>query len=148
MSKIMKAISLWQPWASLWLSPAKIHETRHWPIKHRGWLVVHAARRTIDDYRGDDLDQVCDRVFGKGWNADLPLGALIGAVNIIECKRTEDILSGYQEPDDYVCGDFSKGRYGWKRDKLIVFDKPIPYSGKQRIFSVSDSLLPIELLSN
>ena len=140
----MKAISLWQPWASLWFSAAKIHETRHWPLKHRGWLVVHAAKRTIDDFQGeDDLDEVCDRVLGKGWSSAMPRGALIGAVEIIECRRTEDILKGFQELDDYVCGDFSEGRYGWKRaDKFITFEKPVPYRGMQSLFDVPDSVIP------
>ena len=95
----MKAISLWQPWASLWLTPAKVHETRHWPTSHRGWLLVHAAKRTIDDYEGDDaLDQICDRIFGAGWSSTLPRGALLGIVNVVDCVRTEKILQGYQEP--------------------------------------------------
>jgi hypothetical protein len=45
----MKAISLWQPWASLWVSGRKIHETRSWRTRHRGWLAVHAARRIEAD---------------------------------------------------------------------------------------------------
>jgi len=140
----MKAISLWQPWASLWLTPAKVHETRHWPTSHRGWLLVHAAKRTIDDYEGDDaLDQICDRIFGAGWSSTLPRGALLGIVNVVDCVRTEKILQGYQEPDDYECGDFSEGRYGWRRDKFNVFDNPIPYRGAQGIFSVPDTFLPV-----
>jgi activating signal cointegrator 1 len=43
----MKAISLWQPWASLWFTDSKIHETRHWSTRHRGPLYVHAAKRPI-----------------------------------------------------------------------------------------------------
>jgi hypothetical protein len=139
----MKAISLWQPWASLWCSDAKIHETRHWPTKHRGWLLVHAAKRTIDDYQGDDrLDQICEGIWGNHWGQDLPRGALIGMVNIADCLRTETVLAGYQEPDDYECGDFSAGRFAWKRDLFRVFPKPIPYRGSQGFFEVPDDLIP------
>jgi len=140
----VKAISLWQPWASLWLSPAKIHETRSWPTKHRGWTLVHAAKRSPDDFQGqDELDEVCKRVLG----ADAPLGprgALIGMVNIVDCQRTEAILNGYQEPDDFVCGDYRPGRYGWRRSDYVIFKKPIPYRGMQMLFSVPESVLPPE----
>ena len=50
----MKAISLWQPWASLCVLPGpngravKTIETRSWPTKYRGPLAVHAAKREPD----------------------------------------------------------------------------------------------------
>src|SRR6266404_4850893 len=104
----MRAISLWQPWASLWCSTAKVHETRHWPTSHRGWLVVHAAKRRIDDFSGDRLDDICDGEFGPHWGMELPRGALIGLVNVIACKRTEELVFNTDdEKDDYECGDFS-----------------------------------------
>src|SRR6266851_1649200 len=54
----MKGISLWQPWASLWCSRRKVHETRHWRCRHRGWLLVHAAKRFEKDFDlGEPLPQ-------------------------------------------------------------------------------------------
>lgn len=137
----MKAISLWQPWASLWLSDAKVHETRHWPTSHRGWLVVHAAKRRIDDLSGDRLDEICDGIWGHHWGLELPRGALIGAVNLLSCVRMDKTLSA--SDDDSECGDWSPKRFAWKRDeKFIIFDKPIPFRGAQGIFNVPDDLLP------
>ncbi len=143
----MKAISLWQPWASLWCSGVKIHETRHWPTNHRGWLLVHAAKRSIDDFvgSGDRLDEICDGTFGHHWGIDLPRGAIVGMVNVIACRKTEDILQGYYDADDYECGDFSHGRYGWQADNFKAFTKPIPYRGQQGMFTVPDSLVPIDI---
>jgi len=138
----MKAISLWQPWASLWCSEAKIHETRHWPTSHRGWLVVHAAKRSIDDFTGGELDDICDSIWGHHWGLELPRGAIVGMVNVVDCVPTEKVLQGYQEPDDYACGDFSPRRYAWKRQQYQVFDTPIPYRGQQGMFSVPDDILP------
>jgi activating signal cointegrator 1 len=140
----MKAISLWQPWASLWLSDAKIHETRHWPTRHKGWLLVHAAKRAIDDFGGERLDEICDGLWGHHWGLELPRGALIGMVNLIACERTEDVYSPkeFHSSDNYECGDFSAGRYGWRRGKFKVFDQPIPYRGQQGMFEVPDNILP------
>lgn len=41
----MKAISLWQPWASLIAIGAKQIETRSWRTSYTGPLVIHAARK-------------------------------------------------------------------------------------------------------
>lgn len=137
----MKAISLWQPWASLWCAGPKIHETRHWPTSHRGWLAVHAAKRKIDDFSGDPIDKICSHVFGPHWGMELPLGAIVGVVNIVDCLTTEDAALGLED-DDYECGDFSPGRFAWKRKQFIRLGDPIPYRGAQGIFTVPDDILP------
>ena len=44
----VKAISLWQPWASLWACGVKPYETRSRKTNYRGPLLIHAAKA---DYR-------------------------------------------------------------------------------------------------
>ena len=83
----MRALSLWQPWASLWLTPRKVHETRHWSTLHRGWLLVHAAKRKIDRDIDPALNEILIDEFGPHWGLDLPLGALIGRVQVKEWKE-------------------------------------------------------------
>ena len=41
----MKAISLWQPWASLWACQEKQYETRSWKTSYRGPIAIHAAMK-------------------------------------------------------------------------------------------------------
>lgn len=135
----MKAISLWQPWASLWCSGIKIHETRHWPTKHRGWLLVHAAKRKVDDLDDDRLGDICNTQFGHHYGQDLPRGALVGRVHLIACKDTERFIVLSEE--DRECGDFSAGRFAWEADKFETFDDPIPYRGAQGFFDVPESVL-------
>lgn len=141
----MKFISMWQPWGSLWLSPAKMHETRHWPIKHRGWLGVHAAKKFVRDVDAH-LEDILDAEFGHHWGLDLPTGALIGVVNIVACKPTEQVYGGNAPGDimcdDFSCGDFTAGRFAWQRGDYRRFERPIPYRGSQGFFEVPDSLLP------
>jgi len=48
----MKAISLWQPWATLISIGAKRIETRSWETLYRGSIVIHAAKRWSKDQRG------------------------------------------------------------------------------------------------
>lgn len=44
----MKAITLWQPWASLVALGVKTIETRSWSTSYRGQLFIHAAAREPD----------------------------------------------------------------------------------------------------
>lgn len=43
----MKAISLWQPWATLIATGAKQIETRSWATSYRGPIAIHAAKRKV-----------------------------------------------------------------------------------------------------
>lgn len=145
----MKAISLWQPWASLWLTPRKVHETRHWSIRvprDGFWLAVHAAKRAASD-EGLDLDDICTDEFGPHWARELPRGAIIGRVHLVSCCSTGALHlfpdnADVAPPvgDDAICGDFSPGRFAWRRRSYARLLEPIPYRGSQGLFSVPDSL--------
>lgn len=41
----MKALTIWQPWASLIACGAKQYETRSWATKYRGPIAIHAAMK-------------------------------------------------------------------------------------------------------
>lgn len=43
----MKALTIWQPWASLIACGVKQYETRSWPTKYRGPIAIHAATKNI-----------------------------------------------------------------------------------------------------
>ena len=138
----MKAIALWQPWASLWLSPNKRHETRHWATKHRGRLLVHAAKKIVGDV-DPDLGGLLEDEFGVDWETDLPTGTIIGMVDLVDVIPTGrlylDSVEGTETDDeriDMACGDFSPGRFGWRRGTYWVFREPIPYRGHQQMFNV------------
>ena len=129
----MKAISLWQPWASLWVAGPKMHETRHWSTKHRGWLLVHAAKRIERDLDQQLLSLVV-RLYGQNWARILPTGALLGSVKLWNCKLTEKTIP--VDHDDRICGNWDPGRYAWRAVEFISWDVPIPFRGRQGLFEV------------
>lgn len=45
----MKALTLWQPWASLVALGVKTIETRSWSTSHRGPLAIHASKHPISE---------------------------------------------------------------------------------------------------
>lgn len=153
----MNCISLWQPWASLYVEPTspKIYETRHWPTTVRGWTLIHAAKRPNppdDPAVSPALAVIARRVFGDLWRRMLPLGCVVGAVKIDHCQPCDQVLRDFLAAQndlaphpgtDYLhVGDFSDGRYAWRRSDAIRFEDPIPFVGRQRFFQVPASALP------
>ena len=128
----MKAISLWQPWASYMADGQKLIETRHWPISYRGPLLIHAAKR---------MDEC-----STSQRATLPFGALLCIVDLINCKRTEDLRDSISELE-HSLGNYGDGRFGWITANVRCFQNPIPYRGAQGLFDVPDGLLPKEVVS-
>lgn len=99
----MKAISLWQPWASLCvlpcltdpITPVKPYETRDWPCpeKYIGKRVaIHAARRwTPEQVRTIQTESFMSKIMRLPetirWQGSyqLPLGCIVGTVEIEGC---------------------------------------------------------------
>jgi activating signal cointegrator 1 len=134
----MRCISLWQPWALLYLTPAKEFETRHWSTRYRGPLLIHAAKRKVGDI-DRALEQICAMRLGRDWRGALAYGALIGRVELIDCVSTNDFEPPFGA--EHVCGDWSANRFGWRRAReLVKFATPIPYIGRQGFFSVPDDV--------
>jgi hypothetical protein len=132
----VKAISLWQPWASLIFSPRRVkrHETRHWATFHRGPLAIHAAQKLVKDLE-PDLVALLDDEFGVLWADQLPRGRMLGVATLADCRLTQSI-----DPDtlDRLCGDFTPGRYAWRLDNPRLFDNPPEVTGRQGFFDWYD----------
>lgn len=133
----MKAISLWQPWASAVALGSKRIETRPWRTKYRGPILIHAAQRK------NKSELIC---YGCYWNwqgalwpfikddrrrqplyKNLPFGALVAVAELVDCRPTDDFTQAeldiphipldVDHADLYAwterqLGDFSLGRYG------------------------------------
>ena len=155
----MKALSLWQPWASLVAHGVKRIETRGRMFNHRGPLLIHAAKHwSIEQFSAmsnGPLNYACQQLnqhlrsvknFTE-WQAvpedyGLPLGAIVGIVDVVGCRPTGELtiydigrLPGvrYCEMD---LGDFTLGRYAIQLATDAAFPEPISWKGKQGMFEV------------
>jgi hypothetical protein len=136
----MKAITLKQPWASLWLHGPKLHETRAFRTHHVGWLLVHASQSL--DRPSAQVGAIAARCFGGDWYEKLPRGALLGAVYLRGCEPT-GMARKHVEHEDLLCGDYSPGRWAWRRiGPTIRLDEPIPLRGMPGMFDVDPALVP------
>jgi len=127
MAKV-KVISLTQPWAQLVVLGAKKIETRSWSTKHRGELYIHAAQG-FPRYCRDIVSRAPFRDYLKMLHVELPTGAIIGKVNLVECVASWQLVAGGLSKDEAAFGDYGEGRWGWLMTDPVKFDKPIPAKG-------------------
>lgn len=130
----MKALSLWQPWASAIFVGLKEYETRSWKTKYRGPLLIHAAKKKFDRHQFFVLDS---RLQADGLNlANLPYGALLGTIELVDIQPTE-LLTPSNTESDY--GIWTPGRFAWRFENFQLFEDPIPCVGRQGLFSSTAS---------
>ena len=128
----MKALSLWQPWASLIADGRKKIETRSWKTLYRGELAIHAS--------AGNLDRDMALEFGYVWK-DLPLGAVLCVVDLFDCHIMTDKwieTVEREDPFEYSAGHYEPGRYAWHLRVTRVLPKPILAKGKQMLWKWND----------
>lgn len=125
----IKAVSLWQPWASLVACGVKLHETRHWTTNYRGPLAICAAR-VVDTVGAPEA--LCQRVLGQDWVNTVPTGAVVAIVNLTGVKAADQVET---TTDDRMAGNFSAGRFAWVPEDVQRLDTPIPIVGRQGLFN-------------
>lgn len=129
----MKALSLWQPWASAIAIGAKTIETRGWWTPYRGPLAIHAAKFQNDETREFFTWKGCEALRAKYPNFDsLPFGAIVATCRITECLRTTDVDG--LSPLERSLGDYTPGRYAWVLRDIVALETPIPFRGAQQLF--------------
>ena len=110
----MKAITVWQPWASLLVSGRKRYETRSWATSYRGPIAIHAAKR--------------------------PVRQTIDALVLTRCNLITEAFVAKLTPMELALGDFTLGRYAWDFHVRIAADSPVPAKGMQGLWEWRGSL--------
>lgn len=158
MIQTVKAISLWEPWATLVRLKAKLFETRSWKRSYKGPLLICASTKVVPLYMVEHL--LCNPVF---WEVLRPLGipaVLYQGFGKFECtpKSWKTIVDHYLFPGKAVAlanlvsyhatqtlylseqeklfGDYSPGRFAWRLDDITPI-VPVPVTGKQGLFDAT-----------
>lgn len=150
----MKALTLWQPWASLVALGHKRIETRCWTTKYRGDLAIHAAQSIPAKWLGasrhqpefrDALADIfnCrrDRDERMGFHVDdairnLPRGKVLCIVRLDDVRETDES----HDPEligrlEHLFGNYEVGRYAWYLNSLRVLDPPISAKGNRMLWN-------------
>ena len=131
----MKVISIIEPWASLIKEGIKEIETRSWKTNYRGKIYIHASLKKVSkkDERINNLVSLLE-------DKNFKYGHIIAEAELVDCiymdeQFLKEIKNNNQE---YICGEYSLGRYAWKLSNIKVLDKPIPAKGNLGIWNYND----------
>ena len=155
---VPKVLTLWQPWATLYVHKIKKLETRPKETSHRGTYLIHSAQKWSKEQA-----EICIREpfksalvqIGylhkheseddgyKGYYFSFPMGFIIGAVDIERCAKIYSWSDGYFwihnhemvwtriiEPE-LSFGDYTPGRFAWLGSNHRILMEPIPYKNGQ-----------------
>lgn len=137
----MKAITLYQPWASLVAWGFKWCETRSWGTAYRGPIAVHAAARR--PVRDPELWRWIAKAWplaGRAgdWEVLFPLGKVVAVARLAwvvpagQALYEETVRTNLYEAH---FGDFGLGRFAWRLEDVVRKVPPVPAVGRQRIWN-------------
>lgn len=125
----MKAITIKQPWASLISSSLKDVENRTWKTNFRGRVLIHAGKTREKGFGIPQKLFADDKVHSILNSKELPQGAIIGSVEIVDCVKNHPSLWAVE------------GEWNWVLANPILFDKPIEgVKGKLSFWEYEDEL--------
>jgi DNA N-6-adenine-methyltransferase (Dam)/ASCH domain len=137
-----KAISLWQPWASLIPLGLKHYETRSWKTEYRGKLLICST--AVNSKQHKEYLKICDELGLPAWS-DFPHGKAIAVCDLVDCVPMTAEFIASQSRTEILCGDWQVGRYAWKLENIQPITEPFAVKGKQGLFNVVTNL---QLLPN
>lgn len=146
----MKAITIWQPYATLIALGIKKEETRSWGTSYRGKILIHAAKRwDVDraigcqkaiDYLVDTLGVMFLekltpaqlRLANMTWQDTLGKGLAVATLSGVQ--------KGHEPPTrgDAEFGLYGPDRFGWRMSNVQAIE-PVSLTGKQGLWEVADS---------
>lgn len=129
----MKAISLYEPWATLVALGLKRYETRYWKIFYRGPLLICASKNKLP------FIEIASLLYAaKLTTEDLQYGKILAVVDLVEIFPTNNLIV----PDsERKWGDFTWGRYAWQFTNIRRLVNPPVVRGRQGLFNVPDDLI-------
>lgn len=127
----MRGISLWEPWASAMAHGFKEIETRGYPTSYRGELLICAAKKIVDT-----------RALGLPARVNLMKlnhGCALCVVELYDCIPAENCEPHVIAGDEEQLGYYDVGRWAWLTKRRRPLAHPIPWRGKQGLWTLTDA---------
>lgn len=118
----MKVLTIKQPWATLIINGYKRFEFRSWYTKYRGELLIHA---------GKSVDKEAMKRLEKYLDCNIPIGKIIGKVNITDCIKLDEELKKkllLENADIYKNSEI--GSFAFEIENVVKFENEIEVNGK------------------
>lgn len=132
---MMKAITLFNPWATLVALGMKQYETRSWSTGHRGPLAIHAAGKASFHPAYMELPEI------KKYAPDLKIehlvfGAVLTIVEMSDCIEIDPYLIQKISHMELAFGEWQPGGYAWQFDNVKKLREPLIIRGQQGLWKV------------
>ena len=139
---MLKAITLWEPYASLFSIGAKVNETRGVRTSHRGDICIHAALKR-HEFSPEFLRDVSTAFQKRGIkDGEFPFGCIVAVVDLWDVQPST--LFGWPGKDapgnvfkiteeEYAFGNYTPGRWIYRTRNLRRLKVPVPCRGAQSI---------------
>lgn len=128
----MKVLSIIEPWATLIKEGKKVIETRSWKTSYRGELYIHASSKKIkrSDAHTSELLKLIP-------NIPMGYGNIICKCRLVDCVYMDQEFLGKIQKDkqEFLCGEYSLGRYAWVLEDVEILENPIPAKGHLNIWN-------------
>lgn len=161
----MKALTIWQSWASLIAVGEKVYETRSWPTKYRGPIAIHAAMKDpakapiwtpeLVKYASHnekigpaiflptgcviatgELVNVWHIVHHPGTDIDVSKHIDVGAESMVEDKHDPRFYDYFVPSEkELALGDWTPGRYAWEIRNVQIMPIAPGVKGKQGLWN-------------
>jgi|SRR6185437_3070327 len=161
----MKALTLWQPWASLVAFGEKRVETRCWTTKYRGPLLIHAAAKEPPDWLGasrfrsefgEAVRVISERHNWGEWYwpvhnpngplknlAEAGLGSILCLATLAAVETVEVVRDDLSE-QERLFGNYEDGRYAWFLENVQRLESPLPAKGNRMLWNYAAEVpLPV-----
>lgn len=151
--KIIKALPMYQPYASWLVLGLKKYETRSRRTHHRGFLGVYACKKVMDKKSWDlhnrfyELLSTEERQLLNAHLSDqgsgavgYPLGELIGKVDIQDSTIMTAETIAQVDSQEKLAGDWRVGRHFWSSTNRVALNRGIPIDGHQGIIHVKGAV--------
>jgi hypothetical protein len=121
----VRALSVRQPWAWAIIHAGKDVENRTWSTRHRGPLAIHATKCSRSEY--ESAAREIEAISGTSPPplAELPTGAVVGVVDLVDCHGDETENDWAQE-----------GAFWWFLASPIPCEPPVPMRGRLGLFEI------------
>ena len=142
----MKVLSITEPFATLIKNKKKFIETRSWKTNYKGELYIHASQTKINKKDADN-QELLNLIDDKSLN----FGYIICRCRLVDCiYMTKEYVKDLKENNrqEYICGEYSEGRYAWILEDITPLTEPIKAKGQLNIWDYYNEFEIMDLMNN
>lgn len=129
----MKVLSIKEPYATLIKNKTKYIETRSWKTKYRGDIIIHSCKCK------SPIKEKIKTLVNK---EELQYEYMICIAELIDCIYIDEEYANKIEKENYnnfLCGDYTIGRYAWVLKNIRIIKNPIEISGQLGLWNYNGS---------